>query len=232
LGHVVPCGDFGDALVEVIVPCVRNVVHLILDMANEIIDDGPSQGRPATQDLPHPWSALETGHLFEDTDLQNGTHDTEIASDVDWEMMSEMPTVIERPDTPPSPNPWSTSATLPVSQEPEAREELSVEGANDTQQTDDISPTPWSTSATLPVSPEHENHGPGEDKIPEAPPPVVKKKVFSTAEYKVAFSHFLVCMKQYQSRLANIRNSEFSHTRQKAINSYSLGPPFARYAQA
>lgn len=209
--------------------CVRDVTHLIWNMANEMIDEGPSQGDPPMPDLPPPWSALESAQLFEDVEIQDGNIGTEIASPIDWEVLSEMPTDIKRATTPPSPNPWSTSATLPVSQEPEAHEESLAEPAHDTRPPDDISPTPWSTSATLPVSPENENHGAEEQKTPEEPPKAPKKKVFSTAEYKVAFSHFLVRKKRHRASSADTRSSESSLTRQEATNFYSQELHSAQY---
>lgn len=171
-----------------------DVVHLTVDMENEVIDDGPPHGRPVTSNSSCPRSPSATLRFFEEADLdKNEPHDTEITSASHKEMM---PTEDERAASPLSPNPWSTSATLSASEERENHEKNLAAVADDTPQADDhhdISPTPWSTSATLPVSPESEQHGAEAEKKNETPPPKKeKKKVFSTAEYKVAFSHFFV----------------------------------------
>lgn len=103
----------------------------------------------------------------------------------------------ERPSSRESTNPWSTSATLPVSQEIGDDNPSPKNGAGHTIKAEKTSPTPWSTSATLPVSPESETQeAPSEPPEPPAAelapaPKPAKKKAFSTAEHKTAFLHFL-----------------------------------------
>lgn len=105
----------------------------------------------------------------------------------------------ERPSSRESTNPWSTSATLPVSQEIEDDNSAPENGAGHTIKAEKTSPTPWSTSATLPVSPESEtqegssetSEPPAAEPEPAPAPKPAKKKAFSTAEHKTAFLHFL-----------------------------------------
>jgi len=103
----------------------------------------------------------------------------------------------DRPSSKESTNPWSTSATLPVSQEAEDVNPSPKSAVSHAVQGEKASPTPWSTSATLPVSPESETQDvPSEPPVPpavESKPAAkpAKKKPFSTAEHKTAFLHFL-----------------------------------------
>lgn len=105
----------------------------------------------------------------------------------------------ERPFSRESANPWSTSATLPVSTEEEPDHVLPENREIKGSKAEKTSPTPWDTSATLPVSsehevdeapPEHEAPAPATPK-PKAAPKTTKKKGFSTAEHKTAFLHFV-----------------------------------------
>lgn len=100
----------------------------------------------------------------------------------------------ERPTSPASTNPWSTSATLPVSPESEIKHASSGTGTGIriVSEDEETSPTPWSTSATLPVTPEPvSNEAPAAAEAAATPPVEEKKKKFSKAEYSVAFKHFI-----------------------------------------
>lgn len=169
-------------------PFVGDVVYLFVGMEKLSIEDEVAQDRPPTSDTSRARMPSMTMRSLEEDDIDNGAHHPEVEGDsIDDKMLPDS----ERPTTPPSPNPWSTSATLPVSQEP--HESQPAAEMSSTQPTEGISPTPWSTSATLPVSPGSESHGVEEESKATTPPPKeAKKKVFSTAEYKVAFSHFFV----------------------------------------
>ncbi|TVY47366.1 ABC transporter [Lachnellula occidentalis] len=106
----------------------------------------------------------------------------------------------DRPLSRDSANPWSTSATLPVSTEEELHHASPENGATKDSKAEKTSPTPWDTSATLPVSPdaeadeappEREAAAAAETPKPKPAPKTTKKKVFSTAEHKTAFLHFV-----------------------------------------
>ncbi|TVY37348.1 hypothetical protein LSUB1_G004567 [Lachnellula subtilissima] len=104
----------------------------------------------------------------------------------------------DRPLSRESANPWSTSATLPVTPEEEPHHALPDNRAIKGKKAEETSPTPWDTSATLPVSPAepeddgvHPEHEATTTPKPKPAPKTTKKKVFSTAEHKTAFLHFV-----------------------------------------
>jgi len=159
----------------------------------------PELERSSTPESPNPWSTsatLVTSPVLVETDENHEATEEKSKVDIEEEEVSVMP---EEPTSSESQNPWSTSATLPISSEPEVTHR-SPEAGNSSKE--GASSTPWSTSATLPVSPEPENNEtpikPTAASAAEAAPKEEKKKL-SKAEYKVAFKHFLVRCNQFIS---------------------------------
>lgn len=150
-------------------------------MAKVSVDESPKADRPSPlfENLPV-LSETENGHapVGDETTIEN--------------QVDKMEAKVDRPTSPASTtNPWSTSATLPVSSDLGTHDQADLAAVLEEQGT---SPTPWSTSATLPVSPEdehHEDQAPAETEAAPAAPVPDKKKKFSKAEYEVAFKHFI-----------------------------------------
>jgi len=158
-------------------------------MAKESADEGPKTDRSSP-----PWPANASPlsadlPVVAETEKLHGLRDNETTSE---NQVDNMEATIDRPTSPASTtNPWSTSATLPVSSELGAHDQADLGAVREEHAT---SPTPWSTSATLPVSPEDEHHeeeAPAEPEATTAAPVTEKKKKFSKAEYQVAFKHFI-----------------------------------------
>lgn len=88
-------------------------------------------------------------------------------------------------------NPTSTSANLPTDSEVEVNHASPQTYEGNDSKREEAVPTPSSTSATLPISQEPEDQETAPEPEATAAPKTPKKKVFSTAEHKTAFLHFV-----------------------------------------
>jgi hypothetical protein len=158
-------------------------------MAKETADDRPIPDRASP---PGSSSASVNLPIFGETKEYHAPANNEATTK---NQVDKMETNVDRPTSPASTtNPWSTSATLPVSSELEPHDHAREAELTALRGEHATSPTPWSTSATLPVSPEdesHEDEAPAEAEATTTAPVEEKKKEFSKAEYQVAFKHFL-----------------------------------------